>query len=122
MLLNMGPRTAVWAVETNKAYQKLLTDSDPKPTLFTPIFDKGDKGFTDTQVTHPPGSNITAGSHTTATVMAVTIWAICKQSDVRDMLAEEVSQPLEGFKHNDVRNLPYLNYIIQESVPHEAGG
>ncbi|KGO48438.1 Cytochrome P450 [Penicillium expansum] len=94
-LLNAGPRAAVWAVETIKAYKKLLTEENPKPTLFTPLFDKGDKGFTDTQITHLAGSNITA---------------------VRDKLVGEISQLPEGFKHNDVQNLPYLNCVIQESV------
>ncbi|KAJ5893432.1 Cytochrome P450 [Penicillium taxi] len=115
-LLNAGPRAAVWATETIKAYKKLLTEENPKPTLFTPLFDKGDKGFTDIQITHLAGSNITAGSHTTATVMTFTIWAICKHPEVRDKLVAEVSQLPEGFKHNNVRNLPYLNCVIQESV------
>ncbi|KAJ5910072.1 Cytochrome P450 [Penicillium tannophilum] len=115
-LLNAGPRAAVWAMETIRAYKKLLSEENPKPTLFTPLFDKGDKGFTDLQITHLAGSNITAGSHTTATVMTFTMWAICKHPEVRDKLVAEVLQLPEGFKHSDVRNLPYLNCVIQESV------
>ncbi|KAL4780055.1 cytochrome P450 [Aspergillus varians] len=101
---------------TIKAYKRLLAEESPMPTLFTPLFDKGDKGFTYTQITHLAGSNITAGSHTTTTVRTLTIWAICKRPKVRDKLVKEVSQLPEGFKHNDVRNLPYLNCVIQESV------
>ena len=115
-LLNAGPRAAQWAVETIKAYKNLLTDENPKLTLFTPLFDKGDKGFTDEQITHLAGSNITAGSHTTATVMTYTIWAICKHPKVRDRLVNEVSKVPEAFKHNDIRDLPYLNCVIRESV------
>jgi azaphilone biosynthesis cytochrome P450 monooxygenase len=115
-LLNAGPRAAVWAVQTIKAYKSLLTEENPKLTLFTPLFDKGDKGFTDLQITHLAGSNITAGSHTTATVMTYTVWAICKHPEVRDRLVAEVSKLPEGFKHNDTRDLPYLNRVIRESV------
>lgn len=115
-LLNAGPKAAQWAVETIKSYKSLLAEENPKPTLFTPLFDKGDKGFTDLQITHLAGSNITAGSHTTATVMTYTIWAICKHPSVRDRLVAEVAQLPDGFKHSDVRDLPYLNQVIKESV------
>lgn len=115
-LLNAGPRAARWAVETIQAYKNLLTDDNPKPTLFTPLFDKGDKGFTDQQITHLAGSNITAGSHTTATVMTYTTWAVCKHPKVRDRLVSELSKLPEDFKHNDIRDLPYLNCVIRESV------
>lgn len=115
-LLNAGPRAAVWARDTIKAYKDLLASDNPKLTLFTPLFNKGDKGFTDLQITHLAGSNITAGSHTTATVMTYTVWAICKHPEVRDRLAKEVAQLPQGFCNNDVRNLPYLNCVIKESV------
>ncbi|CAG8101389.1 unnamed protein product [Penicillium salamii] len=115
-LLNAGPRAAIWAKETLEAYKKLLSEKDPKPTLFTPLFNKGDKGFTDEQITNLAGSNITAGSHTTATVMTYAVWAICKHPEVRDKLVAEVSMLPEVFQHNDVRNLPYLNCVIREAV------
>ncbi|CAG7918753.1 unnamed protein product [Penicillium olsonii] len=115
-LLNAGPRAAIWAQETIEAYKLLLSEKDPKPTLFTPLFNKGDKGFKDDQIANLAGSNITAGSHTTATVMTYAVWAICKHPEVRDKLAAEVSTLPEGFKHNDVRALPYLNRVIRESV------
>ena len=115
-LLNAGPRAAVWAKETIQSYKELLTKEDSKPTLFTPLFNKGDKGFKDEQITHLAGSNITAGSHTTATVMTYTIWAVCKHPEVRDKLVAEVSKLPRQFKHNDVRNLLYLNCVIRESV------
>lgn len=115
-LLNAGPRAAQWAVDTIKAYKSLLSDENPKPTLFTPLFDKGDKGFSDAQITHLAGSNITAGSHTTATVMTYTIWAVCKHPEVRDRLVAEVSRLPRDIKHGDVRDLPYLNRVIKESV------
>jgi cytochrome P450 len=115
-LLNAGPKAAVWAKETIQSYKRLLAEDDPKPTLFTPLFNKGDKGFGDEQIAHLAGSNITAGSHTTATVMTYTVWAVCKHPEVRDKLVAEVSVLPEHFTHNDVRNLPYLNCVIRESV------
>lgn len=72
-LLNAGPRAAIWAKETIQSYKKLLTEDNPKPTLFTPLFNKGDKGFKDDQIINLAGSNITAGSHTTATVITYTV-------------------------------------------------
>lgn len=89
-LLNAGPRAAIWAKETIQSYKKLLTEDNPKLTLFTPLFNKGDKGFKDDQIIHLAGSNITAGSHTTATVMTYTVWAVCKHPEVRDKLVAEV--------------------------------
>lgn len=115
-LLNAGPRTAMWAKETTESYKKLLSEENPKPTLFTPLFNKGDKGFGDEQITNLAGSNITAGSHTTATVMTYSVWAVCKHPHVRDKLVNEVSDLPEGFRHNDIRHLPYLNCVIRESV------
>ncbi|KAK9860751.1 Cytochrome P450 [Penicillium brevicompactum] len=115
-LLNAGPRAAIWAQRTLDAYKRLLWEADPKPTLFTPLFNNGDKGFKDEQIKNLAGSNITAGSHTTATVMTFAVWAICKHPEVRDKLVAEISMLSDGFKHSDVRSLPYLNCVIRESV------
>lgn len=115
-LLNSGPRIAKWASDTIKAYKSLLDEENPKSTLFSPLFEKGDKGFTDQQIIHLAGSNITAGSHTTATVLTFMIWAVCRHPQVREKLVAEVSQLPEDFKHSNTRELPYLDCVIRESV------
>lgn len=114
-LLNAGPRAATWAKETIASYKKILNEN-PKPTLFTPLFNKGDKGFGDEEIINLAGSNITAGSHTTATVMTYAVWSVCKQPKIRDRLVDEISTLSDGFRHNDIRHLPFLNCVIRESV------
>ncbi|KAF2084026.1 hypothetical protein K490DRAFT_76136 [Saccharata proteae CBS 121410] len=98
-------RLPIWTQDTIKSYKSLLEDENPKPTLFTPLFAKGDKDFTDQQIIHLAGSNITAGSHTTATVMTYMIWAVAKHADVRDKLVAEISKLPENFNHNHTRDV-----------------
>lgn len=115
-LLNAQPRATKWATETIQVYKGMLKEENPKPTLFTPLFEKGDKGFTELQIVHLAGSNITAGSHTTASVMTFTVWAICKNPEIRERLVAEVAELPAVFEHNDIRGLPYLNRVIRESL------
>lgn len=115
-LLNIGPRVNKWATDTLRAYKSLLQDENPKPTLFTPLFENGDKGFTDRQILDLAGSNITAGTHTTASTLSFMIWAVCKNPQIRDKLVAEVSQLRPDFIHQDVRDLPYLNRVMKEAV------
>lgn len=105
-----------WAVDTLKAYKSLLQDENPKPTLFTPLFANGDKGFPDRQILDLVGSNITAGTHTTASTFSFMIWAICKHPEVCDKLMAEISDLPPDFNHHDTRDLPYLNRTIKEAV------
>jgi len=114
--LNIGPRVNKWATETLRAYKSLLQDDNPKPTLFTPLFANGDKGFTDRQILDLAGSNITAGTHTTASTLAFMLWAICRNTEIRDKVVAEVSQLRPDFKNQDVRELPYLNRVMKEAV------
>jgi cytochrome P450 len=115
-LLNIGPRVNQWATETLRAYKSLLQDENPKPTLFTPLFANGEKGFTDRQILDLAGSNITAGTHTTASTLAFLVWAICRNTEIRDKVVAEVSQLRPDFKNQDVRELPYLNRVMKEAV------
>ena len=114
----MGARMGQYAAQSIERYRKLIAanPSDPKPTLFTKVFNAGENGLTDAEIRLEAGGYIAAGSDTTAITLTYLVWAVCSDPAVRQKLVAELSSVPERPDDNDVKDLPYLGRVIQETL------
>ncbi|KZL68265.1 cytochrome p450 [Colletotrichum incanum] len=89
---------------------------DPKPTLFTRLFNAGQEGLPDRQIRDEAVGYITAGSGNTSNSLTFLTWAVCRNESVREHLVEELSSLPRDFEEHDLSRLPFLNQVIDESL------
>ncbi len=113
-----GARMGSYAQQSTERYKNLISNNpiDPKPTLFTKLFNAGEGGLTDFEIRLEAGGYITAGSDTTAVTLTYLVYAVCKHKEVREKLVAEVASLPENFADHDARNLPYLDQVINETL------
>ncbi|KAF5680177.1 phenol 2-monooxygenase [Fusarium circinatum] len=87
-----------------------------KPMLFKKLFEAGEAGLSDDEIRAEAQAYIVAGSDTTATTLTYLIYSICSHADVRQKLVKELMGLPDDFGHSDIRELPYLNNIIDETL------
>ncbi|KAJ5454167.1 uncharacterized protein N7458_005123 [Penicillium daleae] len=99
-------------------YKKMIAENptDPKPTLFTKMFDSEKSGLTHEQIRQEAQGYIIAGSDTTAVTLTYLIWAVSRDARVRDKLVEELATVPEPVADRNLRDLPYLNQVINETL------
>jgi cytochrome P450 len=113
----IGPQVFQYAIDCVARYKQLLvTNPDPKKTLFTKLFDAGQDGLSDMDITFEAQSYITAGTDTTSTTLIYLVYAVCSQPEIRDKLVAELEPLSESLVHEDIRDLPYLNQVINETL------
>jgi cytochrome P450 len=59
---------------------------------------------------------IVAGSDSTAVCLTYLIWAVCKRPLVQDRLVKELATIPPGYNERDLRDLPYLASLINETL------
>jgi cytochrome P450 len=92
-------------------------DRNVKSTLFSKMYKAEDEnGLTPTEMAHNALAYIVAGSDTTANTLAYLVWAVCKNPEVKKRLAEEVKTLPDTFSDDDIRELPYLDQVIKETL------
>ena len=108
----------MYAAQSVARYRNLLAvnPSDPKPTLFTKLFNDQKSGMADSDIKQEAQGYIIAGSDTTAYTLTCLIYAVCKNPRIRSVLANEVAALPEGFTEKDTRNLQYLSCVISEAL------
>ncbi|RAK80786.1 cytochrome P450 [Aspergillus fijiensis CBS 313.89] len=111
-------RLESYAVASIGRYYGLLKQNpkDPKPTLFTKLYDAGENGLSKDEITAEARTFIVAGSDTTAVTLTYLIYAVCQNSRIRDTLVAEIAQLPADFTDRDLRGLAYLNRVILESL------
>ncbi|KAF5978572.1 phenol 2-monooxygenase [Fusarium coicis] len=87
-----------------------------KPMLFRKLFEAGEEGLSDDEIRAEAQAYIVAGTDTTATTLTYLIYSVCRHADVRQKLVKELMGLIDGFGHNDLRDLPYLNNVIDETL------
>ncbi|KAF5576833.1 phenol 2-monooxygenase [Fusarium pseudoanthophilum] len=87
-----------------------------KPMLFKKLFDAGEEGLSDDEIRAEAQAYIVAGSDTTATTLTYLIYSVSRHADVRQKLVKELMGLADDFGHNDLRDLPYLNNVIDETL------
>ena len=99
---------------------KNMTLADPtrvKRTLFTKLFSASEEGSLEfNEIICNAQAYIVAGSDTTANTLTYLVWAVCRHPSVKQELLNELKDLPEGFQDADLKNLPYLNQVINESL------
>jgi cytochrome P450 len=113
-----GKRLGSYSFESIERYKQMIAanPNDPKPTLFTKIFDSEKSGLTHEQIRSEAQGYIVAGSDTTAVTLTYLIYAVSRDTRVRDKLVEELASIPEPVADRDLRDLPYLNHVINETL------
>ncbi|KAJ5514962.1 hypothetical protein N7463_004514 [Penicillium fimorum] len=110
-------RLKMYAMQSVERYKKLVfqTPSDPKPTLFTKLFDEK-SGLSYSDIIQEAQGYIVAGSDTTAVTLTYLTYSVCRDSRVREKLVAKLTTLPEPVMDKSLRDLPYLNQIISETL------
>lgn len=97
-----------------------LVENDPddvKPTLFSSMYRAGDKqALSMEEIKHNAGAYIIAGSDTTSNTLTYLVWSVCRHPSIKKQLLAELSTLSEDFTDGDLKALPYLNRVIDETL------
>ena len=94
----------------------MTVDPSTKPTLFSKLFKAGEEGMSDEEVIADAQAYIIAGSDTTAVTLTYLVWSICRDDGIKQNLLEELSSLPDDFDAAHLRDLPYLNGVIDETL------
>lgn len=112
-----GKRVGLYAQQSIDRYKRMIAeDPDAKPTLFTKLFDTEKGGLPHDEIKKEAQGYIVAGSDTTAVTLTYLIYAVSRDSRIRDKLVAEVTALTEPVLDNDLRGLPYLSMVISETL------
>lgn len=90
---------------------------DLKPTVFSKLYTAGaEDTWSPIEIRDNAQVFIVGGSDTTANSMIYLIWAICKLPDVKAKLLRELATIPEDFGYDDLRDMPYLNWCVNETL------
>ncbi|KAF7713435.1 Cytochrome P450 monooxygenase [Penicillium ucsense] len=110
-------RIGQYSHQSIERYKLILAENpeNPKPTLFTKMFEEK-SGLSHEQIRHEAQAYIIAGSDTTAVTLTYLIYSVCRNERIRKKLLEEVSLLSEPLTSQKLRDLPYLNQVIEETL------
>ena len=114
-------RQRILAVQQRRVarYLELVETGSPErsKTLFGALVKKGNTAdLSPMDLTIEVQSYITAGTDTTAVTLTYLVWAVCQVKEIQETLVHEV-QSLPGSPTcADIRELPYLNHVIDEAL------
>lgn len=121
-------RIIAYGQQRTAQYLKLVEDSPSdaqKRTLFGSLIKKSQQsssgtiiemGLSQQEIAAESQSYITAGTDTTAATMAYLVYAVCTHSEVHEKLLRELQALPPDFTHRNLRDLPYLNCVIDETL------
>ncbi|CAI7594756.1 unnamed protein product [Penicillium crustosum] len=114
---NSEERLKIYAIQSVDRYKKIISQNPtgPKPTLFTKLFDEK-SGMSYSEIIQEAQGYIVAGSDTTAVTLTYLTYAVCRDSRVREKLVAELADIPEPVTDKSLRDLPYLNQIINETL------
>ncbi|QKX64101.1 uncharacterized protein TRUGW13939_11274 [Talaromyces rugulosus] len=97
---------------------KRMVDSglNTRRTLFSNLLKSETRELTEMEIIQEACGYIAAGSDTTAITMTYLIWSVCRNQSIRDRLVTEVKGLPDGFSEESVRDLTYLNQVINEAL------
>lgn len=114
---DMSKRLKEYAQQSIDRYKRVIEESDdPKPTLFTKLYNAGKDGMSDVEIRNDAQAYIVAGSDTTAITLTYLVYSVCKDVNVREKLVAEVASLPEKYTDRALRDLPYLNQVIDETL------
>lgn len=114
---NSAKRIMQYSEESLQRHRNIVkADPNAKPTLFHKLYEAGKEGLSPREITADARAYIIAGSDTTANSLTYLVWAVCKNAAIKQRLVEEVSKLSKDCSDEDLEKLPYLTYVIQETL------
>lgn len=100
------------------AHLELADPANAKMTLFSKMYKaEEDEKLSFKEMLDNAMTYIVAGSDTTANTLTYLTWAVCKHPDVKAALLKELATlPSDGFGDRELKELPYLNAVIEEAL------
>lgn len=114
----IGNRITQYAAQSVERYEDMIAQDpeNPKPTLFTKLFDTEKSGLTNDDIRQEAQAYIVAGSDTTAITLTYLTYAVSGDTRVRDKLVAELATLPADFSDHDLKKLPYLRIVILETL------
>lgn len=78
--------------------------------------EKEDPTLSDQQVAFEAGGFIVAGSGTTAVTLTYLVWAVLSNRAIQTKLEAEVEDLPDNYTYEDLKNLPYMSAVIEETL------
>ncbi|KAH8896591.1 cytochrome P450 [Thozetella sp. PMI_491] len=113
-------RTFDYAEKALHRHTKLVENNggtDPKPTVFSKLYEAShDETWTPIEVRDNAQVFIVGGSDTTANSMIYLVWSVCRDPEIKRKLLKELDSVPEAFSYDELRDMPYLNGIVDETL------
>ncbi|KAI0545628.1 cytochrome protein [Xylaria curta] len=114
-----GERMTQYASDSLERYRKLVASDAAKApeTLFSKVFKANGEGTMPYHEIRDEALNyIAAGSDTVSVTLTYLTWTLGRRHDIRDKLVEELQTLPPGFGALELRELPFLNQVIDEAL------
>ncbi|OCK73321.1 putative cytochrome P450 [Lepidopterella palustris CBS 459.81] len=118
-LMSVGARRTCYAQESLQRYREYLKtnpDTDKPMLLSRHLKANGAGTLNKAEVESDTEAYILGGSDTTAVTLTYLIWAVSRHPEVQKRVIEEVQELPEIFNSDDLKGLPYMNMVIEETL------
>ncbi|KAK9418007.1 hypothetical protein SUNI508_08436 [Seiridium unicorne] len=107
-----------YAEQSILRHKSLVENQSPggQQTLFTKLYKAGEEGLSPLEITCDAQAYIIAGSDTAAITLTYLVWAVCRHPEVKRKLVQEVGKLPADFGDDEVRQLSYLHWVIDEAL------
>ncbi|KXX81538.1 putative sterigmatocystin biosynthesis P450 monooxygenase STCB [Madurella mycetomatis] len=97
---------------------ELVDPANSKTTLFRKMYKaEEDEQLSFKEILDNAMTYIIAGSDTTSNTLTYLTWAVCRHPSVKAALLKELATlPIDGFGDQELKELPYLNAVIEETL------
>ncbi|CAJ2504798.1 Uu.00g121920.m01.CDS01 [Anthostomella pinea] len=111
-------RTVEYAEQSIARHYRIVEEQgkEAKPTLLSKLYKAGDDGMAFHEIRANATAYIVAGSDTAANTLTYLVWMVCKHAEVKAKLVQELQQLPASYGYHDVKSLPYLNLVIDETL------
>ncbi|KAI2621287.1 cytochrome P450 [Hypoxylon sp. NC1633] len=112
-------RIVQYGIKRTQRYLQLVEDGGARRTLFSSLVNKAGSEkaeLSQQDLTIESQSYITAGTDTTAVTLTYLVYAVSKDENIRGKLMQELQALPADFDHRHLRDLPYLNRVIDETL------
>ncbi|KAI2641268.1 cytochrome P450 [Xylaria nigripes] len=115
----MAVRIRKFAREALQRHRDLV-DGDAShvdSTLFSKLYKaEGEESINPNEVLDNAQAYIVAGSDTTSNTLTYLVWAVCSNPEIQSRLVKELGALPENFTHDDLRQISYLEWVIDETL------
>lgn len=98
--------------------EEVMTNPETAPpSIFAELFSAEEQGsLTQEEVVSNAITILANGTDPTANTLTYLVWAVCRRPEVRVQLLEEIDSLPDGFQDSHLKELSYLNQVIEETL------